>query len=115
VDSFRAYERSFTSLADAQAFFTYNLIDIGFQRGGLADVELVFDLTAQSQVAFSSLCLWDNGGCARAHRWRWSTRPDLGERRSAGLVATASEVRLNIPAESGVFRPMNEFVDRGLG
>jgi len=44
--SFRAYERSFTSLADAQAFFTDDLINIGFQRGGLADVELVFDLTA---------------------------------------------------------------------
>lgn len=45
VDSFRAYERSFTSLADAEAFFTDNLIDIGFQRGGHANVELIFDLT----------------------------------------------------------------------
>jgi len=46
VDSFRAYEISFTSLADAQTFFTDNLIDIGFQRRGLADVELDFALTA---------------------------------------------------------------------
>ena len=45
VGSFLAYERSFTSLADAQAFFTDNLLDIGFQRGGPADVELIFDLT----------------------------------------------------------------------
>jgi hypothetical protein len=50
VDTFRAYERSFTSLADAQAFFTDNPIDIGFQRGGLADVQIVYDLTA-SQIS----------------------------------------------------------------
>jgi hypothetical protein len=48
VDSFRAYERSFTSLADAQAFFTDDLIDIGFQRGGMADVELVWSQTGSA-------------------------------------------------------------------
>jgi len=45
VGSFLAYERSFTNLADAQAYFTDNLLDIGFQRGGPADVQLIFDLT----------------------------------------------------------------------
>src|SRR5262245_60155643 len=36
----------FWPASDAQAFFTDDLINIGFRRGGLADVELVFDLTA---------------------------------------------------------------------
>jgi hypothetical protein len=50
VNGMLAYEKSLTSLADAQAFFTDNPIDIGFGPGGPADVELVFDLTA-SQVS----------------------------------------------------------------
>jgi len=50
VNSMLAYEQSLTSLADAQAFFTDNPIDIGFGPGGPADVKLVFDLTA-SQVS----------------------------------------------------------------
>jgi hypothetical protein len=48
VNSILAYERSFTSLADAQAFFTDNPINIGFQPGGLADVELVYNLTGSA-------------------------------------------------------------------
>jgi hypothetical protein len=50
VNSMLAYEKSLTILADAQAFFSDNPIDIGFDPGGPADVELVFDLTA-SQVS----------------------------------------------------------------
>jgi hypothetical protein len=45
VNSILAYQRSFKSLADAQTFFTDNVIDIGFQHGGLANVELDYDLT----------------------------------------------------------------------
>ena len=50
VNSILAYEKSFKSLADAQAFFTDNPIDIGFQPGGLANVELDYDLTG-SQIS----------------------------------------------------------------
>jgi hypothetical protein len=46
VDNFLSYERSFTSLADAQRFFTDDTINLGFQPGGLEDVKLVFDLTS---------------------------------------------------------------------
>ena len=51
VGSFLAYKRSFTNLADAQTFFTDNPVDIGFQRGGLADVEVIFDLTAKQMYS----------------------------------------------------------------
>ena len=50
VDSVLAYQKSLTSLADAQAFFTDNPIDLGSQPGGPEDVELVFDMTG-SQTA----------------------------------------------------------------
>jgi hypothetical protein len=50
VNSILAYERSFTSLADAQAFFTDNPVDVGFAAPGPATVELVYDLTA-SQIS----------------------------------------------------------------
>ena len=46
VDNFLAFERSFISLADAQRFFTDDMINLGFQPGGLEDVKLVFDLTS---------------------------------------------------------------------
>jgi hypothetical protein len=46
AESFLAYQRSFTSLADAQRFFTDDTINLGFQPGGLEDVKLVFDLTS---------------------------------------------------------------------
>jgi LPXTG-motif cell wall-anchored protein len=45
VNSVVAYQRSFTTLADAQAFFTDNPVDIGFGPGGPATIELVYDLT----------------------------------------------------------------------
>jgi hypothetical protein len=45
VNSVLAYQRSFATLADAQAFFTDNPVDIGFGPGGPATVELVYDLT----------------------------------------------------------------------
>jgi hypothetical protein len=50
VNSGLAYQRSFTTLADAHAFFTDNPVDIGFGPGGPATVELVYDLTA-SQIS----------------------------------------------------------------
>jgi hypothetical protein len=50
VNSVLAYQRSFTTLADAQAFFTDNPVDIGFGPGGPATVELVYDLTG-SQIS----------------------------------------------------------------
>ena len=50
MNSILAYEKSFKSLADAQTFFTDNVLDIGFQPGGLANVELVYDLTG-SQIS----------------------------------------------------------------
>jgi hypothetical protein len=50
VNSVLAYQRSFTTLADAHAFFTDNPVDIGFGPGGPATVELVYDLTA-SQIS----------------------------------------------------------------
>jgi hypothetical protein len=50
VNSVLAYERSFTSLADAQAFFTDNPVDIGFGPGGPATVQLEYDLTS-SQIS----------------------------------------------------------------
>ena len=50
VNSVLAYQRSFTTLADAQAFFTDNPVDIGFGPGGPANVELVYDLTG-SQIS----------------------------------------------------------------
>jgi hypothetical protein len=50
VNSILAYERSFTSLADAQAFFTDNPVDVGFAAPGPATVELVYALTA-SQIS----------------------------------------------------------------
>ena len=50
VNSVLAYQISFTTLADAQAFFTDNPVDIGFGPGGPATVELVYDLTA-SQIS----------------------------------------------------------------
>jgi hypothetical protein len=50
VNSVLAYQRSFTSLADAQAFFTDNPVEIGFGPGGPATVQLVYDLTA-SQIS----------------------------------------------------------------
>jgi len=46
VNSFLAYQTSFASLADAQAFFTDNPVDIGLASPGPATVELDFDLTA---------------------------------------------------------------------
>ena len=45
VNSFLAYQTSFASLADAQAFFTDNPVDIGLASPGPATVDLVFDLT----------------------------------------------------------------------
>jgi hypothetical protein len=33
---------------------------------------------------------------SRPHRWRWTSRSDLGERRPSRLVATAAEDRLNV-------------------
>jgi hypothetical protein len=49
----RAHALCDRCLADAQAFFTDNPIDIGFQPGGLADVQIVYDLTAsQSSSGF---------------------------------------------------------------
>jgi hypothetical protein len=50
VNSVLAYRRSFTSLADAQAFFTDNPVDIGFGPGGPATVQLEYDLTS-SQIS----------------------------------------------------------------
>jgi LPXTG-motif cell wall-anchored protein len=50
VNSILAYERSFTSLADAEAFFTDNPVDIGFAAPGPATVDLVYALTA-SQIS----------------------------------------------------------------
>jgi hypothetical protein len=46
VDGILAYQRSFASLADAQTFFTDDVISLGSQPGGLEDVNLVFDLTS---------------------------------------------------------------------
>jgi hypothetical protein len=42
---------------------------------------------------------------------RRAAGPDLGDRRITRVVAAPSEDRLNIPAGSGAFRPMNEFVE----
>jgi hypothetical protein len=50
VNSVLAYQRSFTTLADAQAFFTDNPVDIGFGPGGPATVELIYSLTG-SQIS----------------------------------------------------------------
>jgi hypothetical protein len=50
VNSILAYEMSFTSLADAEAFFTDNPVDIGFAAPGPATVDLVDALTA-SQIS----------------------------------------------------------------
>jgi hypothetical protein len=50
VNNVLAYERSFTSLSDAQIFFTDNPVDIGFAAPGPATVQLVYDLTA-SQIS----------------------------------------------------------------
>ncbi len=51
IDSLLAYERSFTSLADAQDFFDDNTIDLGMtSSGGHVNVQLVYDLTA-SQIS----------------------------------------------------------------
>ena len=48
--TFSAYQRSFTTLADAQGFFTDNPVDIGFGPGGPATVQLEYDLTS-SQIS----------------------------------------------------------------
>jgi hypothetical protein len=48
VNSILAYERSFTSLSDAQTFFIDNAIDIGFQLGGFTNVQIVYDLTGSA-------------------------------------------------------------------
>jgi hypothetical protein len=50
VNGVLAYERSFATLADAQAFFTDSPVDIGIGPGSPATVELVYDLTA-SQIS----------------------------------------------------------------
>jgi hypothetical protein len=39
---------------------------------------------------------WQHRRCSRPHRWCWTSRSDLGERRPSRLVATAAEDRLNI-------------------
>jgi hypothetical protein len=54
VDNFLSYEGSFTSLADAQTFFTDDPINLGYQPGGLEDVKLVFDLTSSYRPVASS-------------------------------------------------------------
>jgi hypothetical protein len=98
VNSVLAYQRSFTTLADAQAFFTDNPVDIGFGPGGPATVELVYDLTASQissgfqfdyafRVGYSLGCPWPCRRCGTAGS-------DLGERWSSRLVATTAEDRL---------------------
>jgi hypothetical protein len=46
-----AYERSFVGLADAQTFFTNNLIDLGFQPRGPANFQIVFSLTGSEMAS----------------------------------------------------------------
>jgi hypothetical protein len=50
----------------------------GHSRWGLGFVSLLMDIST------------------RSHRWRWTSRPDLGERWPSRLVAMAAEDRLSI-------------------
>jgi hypothetical protein len=50
VNSVLAYQKTFTRLTDAQAFFKDNSVDIGFGPGGPATVELLYSLTG-SQIS----------------------------------------------------------------
>jgi len=102
VNSFLAYQTSFASLADAQAFFTDNPVDIGLASPGPATVDVVFDLTGSqlsSGFQFDYALGTELAFGPWSHRRCRNSGPAVGERWSSRLVATAAEDRLttNIP------------------